>query len=115
MLRFVLKETSGTNELFEFREIGRGQLCRSPITPKERRGDLVDSLVGALGGEDRGHKQLPRGTMAEFHFRAWHRALERLCNLSETLAMIRRWQGFRGHGWYQRGSIVQRVKDEMQA
>jgi len=60
-----------------------------PIPPKERWSDLVDSLVGTLGGEDRGHEQLPRGTMVEFHFRAWHRALEGLRNLSETFPMIR--------------------------
>ncbi len=88
MLRFVLKEAGGTNKLFEFGEIGRSQLRRLPIPPKERRRDLVDSLVGTLGGEDRGHKQLPRGTMVEFHLRAWHRALERLRNLSETLPTI---------------------------
>jgi hypothetical protein len=50
---------------------------------------LVDPLVGTLGGEDRGHEQLPRGTMVEFHFRAWHRALEGPRNLSETFPMIR--------------------------
>ena len=91
MLGFVLKETSGTNELFEFREIGRCQLCRSPITPKERRCDLVDSLVGALGGKDRGHEQLPRGTMAEFHLRDRHCALECLCNRPEAFLTIQRW------------------------
>ena len=35
MLRFVLKEAGGTNELFEFWEIGRSQLRRLPIPPKE--------------------------------------------------------------------------------
>jgi hypothetical protein len=35
MFRFVFKETSGTYELFEFREIGRCQLCRSLISAKE--------------------------------------------------------------------------------
>jgi len=89
MFRFVLKETGGTNELFEFRKISRSQLCRMPISPKEQWSDLVDSLVGTLGGEDRGHEQLPRGTMVEFHLRAWHGALERLRNLPETLPMIR--------------------------
>jgi len=89
MFRFVLKETGGTNELFEFRKISRSQLCRLPIPPKEQWSDLVDSLVGTLGGEDCGHEQLPRGTMVEFHLRAWHCALERLRNLSETLPIIR--------------------------
>ncbi len=32
MFRFVLKETGGTNELFEFRKMSRSQLCRLPIT-----------------------------------------------------------------------------------
>ena len=89
MFRFVFIETGGTNELFEFRKISRSQLCRMPISPKEQWSDLVDSLVGTLGGEDRGHEQLPRGTMVEFHLRAWHGALERLRNLPETLPMIR--------------------------
>ena len=89
MFGFVLKETSGTNELLEFRKIGRSQLCRLPIPLKECWSDLVDSLVGTLGGEDRGHEQLPRGMMVEFHLRVLHRALERLRNLSETLPMIR--------------------------
>ena len=88
MFRFVLKESSGTNELFKLREIGRCQLCRSLITPKERGCDLVDSLVSALGGEDRGHEQLPRGTMAELHFRARYRALEYLCNRPEAVLTI---------------------------
>jgi hypothetical protein len=35
MFRFVLEETSGTNELFEFRKIRRSQLCWSPIMLKE--------------------------------------------------------------------------------
>jgi hypothetical protein len=91
MFRFVFKETSGTYELFEFREIGRCQLCRSLISAKEWRGDLVDSLVSALGGEDCGHEQLPRGTMAEFHLRARHRALECLCNRPEAFLTIQRW------------------------
>jgi hypothetical protein len=42
-----------------------------------------------LGGKDRGHEQLPRRTMVEFHLRAWHGALERLRNLSETLPITR--------------------------
>jgi hypothetical protein len=42
-----------------------------------------------LGGEDRGHQQLPRGTMVEFHLRAWHGPLKCLRNLSKTRAMIR--------------------------
>ena len=89
MFRLILKKTSGTNELFEFRKKSRSQFCWSPITPKERWSDLVDSLVGTLGGEDRGHEQFPRGTMVEFHLRAWHSVLEHLCNLSETLPTIR--------------------------
>jgi len=88
MPRFVLKEAGRTNELFKFRKISLRQLCRVPIPPKERWSDLVDSLVGTLGGEDRGHEQLPRGTMVEFHSRAWHRALKGPRNLSETLALI---------------------------
>ena len=48
MLRFVLEETGGTNELFEFRKRSRSQLCRLPIPPKECWRDLVDSLVGTL-------------------------------------------------------------------
>lgn len=89
MFRLILKETRGTNELFEFRRMRRSQLCWSPILSKERWRDLVDSLVGTLGGEDRGHEQFPRRTMVELHLRAWHGALERLCNLSETLSIIR--------------------------
>ena len=91
MFRFVFKETSGTNELFEFREIGCCQLCRPLISAKKWRSDLIDPLVGTLGGEDRGHEQLPRGTMAEFHFRAWHRALECLCNRPKAFLTIQRW------------------------
>jgi hypothetical protein len=84
-----LKKPVEPNELSEFRKMSRSQLCRLPIPQKERWSDLVDSLVGALGGEDCGHEQFPRGTMLEFHLRAWHGALERLRNLSETLPIIR--------------------------
>jgi hypothetical protein len=52
--------------------------------------------------------------MVQFHLWAWHRALKRLRNLSETFPTIRGWQRFRCHGWYQNGPIVQRVKAEMQ-
>jgi hypothetical protein len=48
MFRFVLKETGGTNELFEFRKMSCSQLCRLPILPEERWSNLVDSLVGTL-------------------------------------------------------------------
>jgi hypothetical protein len=89
MFRLVLEKAGGTNDLFEFRKMSRSQLCRLPIPTKERWSDLVDSLVGTLGGEDRGHEQLPRGTMIKFHLRARHRALEQLRNLSKTLSMIR--------------------------
>jgi hypothetical protein len=51
---FTLKESGGTNELFEFWEISRSQRCRFPVPPKECGSHLVDSLVGTLGGEDRG-------------------------------------------------------------
>ena len=115
MLRFIFEETGGTNELFEFRKMSRSQLCRLPIPSEERWSNLVDTLVGTLGGEDCGNEQLPRGAMVEFHLRAGHRALKRLRNLSETLPTIRGWQRLRYHGWYQNGLIVQRVKDEMQA
>ena len=89
VFRFVLKETGGTNELFDFREIGRSQICRLPISPKECGRDLVDTLVGTLGGEDCSHEQFPRRTMVEFHLRVLHRAFERLRYLTETLSMIR--------------------------
>jgi hypothetical protein len=110
MFRFVLKETGGMNDLFEFRNICRGQLCRLPVSPEERWRDLVDSLIGALGREDRGHKQFPGGAMVKFHLWGWHSALKRLGNLSETLLLIQGWQRFHYHGWYQNGLIVQRVK-----
>src|SRR4029077_754605 len=84
MLRFIFKETGGTNELFEFRKMSRSQLCGLPISPEEEWSHLVDTLVSTLGGENCGHEQLPRGAMVEFHLRAGPRALKRLRNLSET-------------------------------
>jgi len=89
MFRLVLEKTGGTNDLFEFRKMSGSQLCRLPIPPKERWSNLVDSLVGTLGGKDRGHEQFPRGTMIELHLRARHCALEQLRNLSKTLSTIR--------------------------
>lgn len=88
MFRFVLKETGGTNDLFDLRKMSCSQCCRLPIPPKERWRDLVDALVGALGRKNCGHQQFPRGTMVEFHLRAWHCALECLRNLSEMLSTI---------------------------
>jgi hypothetical protein len=99
MFRFILKETGGTNELFEFSKMSRSQLSRLWISPKKRWSDLVDPLVGTLGREDCGHEQLPRGTMVEFHLWTWHCTLQGFRYLPETLPMIRGWQTFRGHGW----------------
>jgi len=78
MFRLALKKTGGTNDLFDLREMSLCKFCRLPIPLKEQRGNLVDSLVGTLGGEDRGHEQLPRGTMIQFHLRVRHRSLKRL-------------------------------------
>ena len=115
MFRFILKEAGGTNELFEFGKMSRRQLSRLPISPKQRGSHLVDPLVSALGREDCGDEQLPRGTMVEFHCWTWHSAQQDPRNCSETLPTIQGWQKFRGHDSYQKNVIVQRVKDEMQA
>src|SRR5206468_2804435 len=106
LLRFIFKETGGTNELFELGKMSRSQLCRLSIPLEEQWSNLVDTLVGTLGGEDCGHEQFPRGAMVEFHLRAGPRALKRLRNLSEPRSTIRGRQRFRCHGWYQNGLIV---------
>ena len=71
--------------------MSRSQLCRLSIPSEERWSNLVDTLVGTLGGEDCGHEQLPRRAMLKFHLRVGHRALKRLRNLSETRSTIRGW------------------------
>jgi hypothetical protein len=88
MSGFVLEETGGTNELFKFRKIGRSEVCRLPISPKECWSNQVDSLIGTLGGEDRGDQQFPRAMMVEFRLWIWHRALKRLRNPLKTFSMI---------------------------
>ena len=90
VFRLVLEETRGANDLFKFKAMRRCQFCRPPISLKERRGNLIDSLVGALGREDRGHEQFPRGTMVQLHLWAWHRALKCFRNLSDARSLVRR-------------------------
>ena len=114
MFRFVLEKTGRTNKLFDFREISRSHLCRFPIPSEECRSNLVDSLVSALGGKNCGHEQFPGGTMIKFHLRVLHRELERLGNLSEAFSLVRCGMGVCWHTGYQKRSIVQSVKAEMQ-
>ena len=89
MFCLIFKEAGGTNDLFDIRKMSGCQFCRMPIPLKERWSDQINPLVGTLGGEDRGDKQLPRGTMIQFHLWVWHRALKRLRNLSKTCPWIR--------------------------
>ena len=91
MFGLILIEASRPNELFELCQIGSCQICRSRIAEKEWRGHLIDPLVGTLSGENRGHKQLPGGTMVELHLRGWHGELECLANGPEAFLTIERW------------------------
>ena len=63
-LGLVAEEAGGADELFELRQ-GSAAMAGRGEGLEERRRDHVDAHVGALGGEDGGHQQFPRGAVVE--------------------------------------------------
>jgi hypothetical protein len=57
----VAKKSSRADQCFDLWEGGASQGSRIREPGKERGGYQIDSHVGALGGEDGGHQQLPWG------------------------------------------------------
>ena len=60
------KKPGGADETLQFRIGDFGKVVGRPASGKEGRGNLVDPLIGALGGEDRGDKQLQRVGVMKF-------------------------------------------------
>jgi len=58
-LGFVVVEAGGADELFDGFDGGFGHGLGCGVGGEELGGDHVDAGVGALGGEDGGHQQLP--------------------------------------------------------
>src|SRR5947199_2271554 len=56
--RLVAVETGLADHLLQLREVRRGEVAGRGVAPEERRGDLVDLLVRALGGQDGRHQEL---------------------------------------------------------
>ena len=56
----VPEEPGGPDHLLELGAVGLGVVGRGGIAGEQRRGDLVDPLVGALRGQDRGHGEFQR-------------------------------------------------------
>ena len=54
------EEPAGVDQLLDGSRLGTGQRHRGRIGGEHRRGDLVDGLVRALGGQDGGDQQLER-------------------------------------------------------
>ena len=52
-------EARGTDDAFQLFLRGQGQLGRAGPAPEQLRGHGVDAGVGTLGGQHRGHQQLP--------------------------------------------------------
>ncbi len=63
--RLLPEETRWPDEFFKFDGVGRGQRFGRRVAGEERRRGQVDPLVGALGGQDRGDKQLQRRLVVE--------------------------------------------------
>ena len=61
----VVEEAGGADEGFEFGEGCLGHGGWGGEAAEERRGDHVDTDVGALGGEDGGDQKLPGGAVGE--------------------------------------------------
>lgn len=57
---FVVKESAGPDQSFQFGEIGVSHCRRGGIFFKKRRGDFVDGFVRRLRGENRCGQQLER-------------------------------------------------------
>lgn len=60
-----MKEACSADQGFEFRQSCLGHGGRGRKSPEQLWGDHVDADVSALGGEDCGYEQLPRGTVSE--------------------------------------------------
>ena len=63
--RLVAEEPGGPDEGLELVAVGGGVAGGGAVAREQRRRDLVDPLVGALGAEDGGDHQLERGAEVE--------------------------------------------------
>ena len=59
-LGLVPEEAGRADGLLELRPVGRGEGGGRRVLGEQGGRDLVDPLVGALGGQDRGHEDLER-------------------------------------------------------
>lgn len=63
---FVPKKAGGLDGFLEFGRGGAGVVCGGGVFGEERRGDLIDAFVGALGGKNGGDEELERIGMVQF-------------------------------------------------
>ncbi len=66
VLRLVVEEAGGLNQLFKFFNLRPGEICCCAIFLEQIWRDDVHALVGALRGKDRGYEQLERISEVKF-------------------------------------------------
>ncbi len=67
VLGFILIESGRFDQGFQFEWRGGCKVLRTTKSFEQCRRDLIDPLVGALGGKDRGDEQFPRRLVGQFH------------------------------------------------